>query len=94
MRRLPVSWTPVCVASASERKGETTDERDAEGVVKWFNRARGHGPISCENGGDLFVHLREIQDEGFKTPDEGQKVTFDVTQAESGKIRVGNVRKV
>ena len=66
----------------------------AEGTVKWFNAAKGYGFISREDGDELFVHIREIQDEGFKTLDEGQKVTFDVTQGQNGKMQASNVRKV
>jgi CspA family cold shock protein len=66
----------------------------AEGTVKWSNAAKGYGFISREDGDDLFVHFREIQDEGFKTLDEGQKVTFDVTQGQNGKMQASNVRKV
>ena len=66
----------------------------AEGTVKWFNAAKGYGFISREDGDDLFVHFREIQDEGFKTLDEGQKVMFDVTQGQNGKMQASNVRKV
>ena len=66
----------------------------AEGTVKWFNAAKGYGSISREDGDDLFVHFREIQDEGFKTLDEGQKVSFDVTQGQNGKMQASNVRKV
>lgn len=66
----------------------------AEGTVKWFNAAKGYGFISREDGDDLFVHFREIQEEGFKSLDEGQKVTFDVTQGQNGKMQASNVRKV
>ena len=66
----------------------------AEGTVKWFNAAKGYGFISREDGDDLFVHFREIQEEGFSTLDEGQRVSFDVTQGQNGKIQASNVRKV
>jgi len=65
----------------------------AEGTVKWFNAAKGYGFISREDGDDLFVHFREIQEEGFKTLDEGQRVSFDVTQGQNGKMQASNVRK-
>jgi CspA family cold shock protein len=66
----------------------------AEGTVKWFNAAKGYGFISRADGDDLFVHFREIQEEGFKTLDEGQRVTFDVTQGQNGKMQASNVRKI
>ena len=54
----------------------------AEGTVKWFNAAKGYGFISREDGDDLFVHFREIQADGFRTLDEGDRVTFDVTEGQ------------
>ena len=66
----------------------------AEGTVKGFNAAQGYGFISREDGDDLFVHFREIQSEGFRTLDEGDHVTFDVTEGQNGKMQASNVRKV
>jgi CspA family cold shock protein len=54
------------------------------GTVKWFNDAKGFGFISRENGEDVFVHFRAIQSQGFKSLQEGQKVTFTVTQGQKG----------
>jgi CspA family cold shock protein len=65
----------------------------AEGTVKWFNAAKGYGFISREDGDDLFVHFREIQADGFRTLDEGDRVTFDVTEGQNGKMQASNVRK-
>lgn len=56
----------------------------SEGTVKWFNDGKGFGFIEQENGPDVFVHFSEIQDEGFKTLEEGQKVTFGVSQGQKG----------
>ncbi len=66
----------------------------AEGTVKWFSAAKGYGFISREDGDDLFVHFREIQGEGFKSLDEGQRVEFEVTTGQSGKLQASNVRKL
>ncbi len=49
-----------------------------QGTVKWFNAEKGFGFIERENGDDVFVHFSAIQSDGFKSLDEGQKVTFDV----------------
>ncbi len=54
------------------------------GTVKWFNDAKGFGFITPENGADLFVHFRSIQGSGFKTLQEGQRVSFIVTQGQKG----------
>ena len=63
----------------------------AEGTVKWFNPDKGYGFISREDGEDLFVHFSEIQVEGFKTLEEGQAVTFEVTTGQNGKLQASKV---
>ncbi|GLQ76403.1 cold-shock protein [Vibrio sp. vnigr-6D03] len=61
------------------------------GSVKWFNEEKGFGFISQDNGGaDVFVHFRAIASEGFKTLNEGQKVTFEVEQGQKG-LQAANV---
>ena len=60
------------------------------GTVKWFNDAKGFGFISRENGPDLFVHFRAITGSGFRTLQEGQRVSFDVKQGPKG-LQAGNV---
>ncbi|MED1203718.1 cold-shock protein [Heyndrickxia acidicola] len=62
------------------------------GTVKWFNAEKGFGFIERESGDDVFVHFSAIQGEGFKTLEEGQKVTFDVEQGARGPQAV-NVQK-
>ena len=54
------------------------------GTVKWFNDAKGFGFISRDNGPDVFVHFRAIQGSGFRTLQEGQKVSFRVVQGQKG----------
>ncbi len=54
------------------------------GTVKWFNDAKGFGFITQDGGPDLFVHFRSIQGTGFKSLQEGQKVTFKVVQGQKG----------
>jgi cold shock protein len=56
-----------------------------EGTVKWFNPDKGYGFITPESGGeDLFVHFSAIQTQGFKTLEEGQRVSFQVTEGQKG----------
>ena len=64
------------------------------GTVKWFNESKGFGFISNNDGsGDVFVHFSAIQDAGFKSLAEGQKVTYDteVDSRDSKKMRAINV---
>lgn len=64
----------------------------AEGTVKWFNSEKGYGFIEREGGGDLFVHFSEIQGEGFRSLDEGQKVSFVEAAGKNGKQQATQVR--
>ena len=56
-----------------------------KGAVKWFNSEKGFGFIkNNESGEDVFVHFTGIVSEGFRTLDEGQEVTFDITEGNRG----------
>jgi cold shock protein len=55
------------------------------GTVKWFNGEKGYGFITPESGADLFVHYSEIQANGFRTLNEGDKVEFEITDGKKGK---------
>ena len=61
-------------------------------TVKWFNNDKGYGFISRESGDDVFVHFSAIQGEGFKSLDEGQKVSFDVEEGDRGLQAVNVVK--
>ncbi|HDG2572783.1 TPA: cold-shock protein [Staphylococcus aureus] len=63
------------------------------GTVKWFNAEKGFGFIEQENGGDVFVHFSSIASDGYKTLEEGQKVTFEITEGQRGDQAV-NVQTV
>ncbi len=56
----------------------------AEGQVKWFNDQKGYGFIAADNGKELFVHHSAIEGEGFKSLDEGQRVSFDEEKGTKG----------
>ena len=56
----------------------------SNGTVKWFNATKGYGFITTEEGSDVFVHCSAIQGEGCKARDEGQKVSFEITQGTKG----------
>ncbi|MBQ3396464.1 MAG: cold-shock protein [Synergistaceae bacterium] len=65
----------------------------AQGTVKWFNESKGYGFITADEGKDVFVHFSAIQGEGFKTLNEGQKVSFDIVNGEKGP-QAANVVKL
>ena len=66
----------------------------ASGTVKWFNDAKGFGFITPDDGGeDLFAHFSEVKAEGFKTLQEGQKVSFEVKQGPKGK-QAANIQPI
>ncbi len=56
----------------------------AEGTVKWFNDSKGFGFIEQDGGKDVFVHHTAIQGNGFKSLEEGARVSFDVTDGPKG----------
>ena len=63
------------------------------GKVKWFSAEKGYGFIEREDGDDVFVHVSAIQDEGFKTLNEGQAVEFDIVEGARGP-QASNVVKM
>src|ERR1700730_12717084 len=66
----------------------------ATGTVKWFNDAKGFGFITPDDGGeDLFAHFSEVRAEGFKSLQEGQKVSFEVKQGPKGK-QASNIQPI
>ncbi|HEM4854846.1 TPA: cold-shock protein, partial [Streptococcus suis] len=62
-------------------------------TVKWFNAEKGFGFIAQENGPDVFAHFSEIQSNGFKSLEDGQKVTFEVEQGQRG-LQATNITKI
>ncbi|MDE3082000.1 MAG: cold-shock protein [Acidobacteriota bacterium] len=65
----------------------------AQGTVKFFNADKGFGFISREQGDDVFVHFSNIQGEGYKNLEEGQRVEFDTAPGKKGE-EAQNVRVI
>ena len=64
-----------------------------KGTVKWFNAEKGFGFITVDDGDDVFVHFSAIQGDGFKSLEEGQKASFDITQGNRGQ-QASNVNRI
>ncbi len=72
-----------CWSEASEEKGGL--RHMAQGTVRRFNEQKGYGFISPDHGGgDVFVHYSDIEGAGFRSLEEGEKVTYEVTQGRKG----------
>jgi CspA family cold shock protein len=63
------------------------------GTVKWFNGEKGFGFITGEDGSDVFAHFSQINAEGYKSLEEGQKVSYDVVEGPKGP-QASNITKL
>ena len=64
-----------------------------KGTVKWFNGAKGYGFIQRSTGEDVFVHFSAIQENGYRSLNEGETVEFDLTKGPKG-FQAANVQRV
>ncbi|MFL0195037.1 cold-shock protein [Clostridium sp. WILCCON 0269] len=55
-----------------------------KGTVKWFNESKGFGFITGEDGNDIFAHFSQINGDGYKSLEEGQKVSYDEGKGRKG----------
>jgi len=65
----------------------------ANGTVKWFNKEKGYGFITTDEGNDVFVHFSQIEKDGFKSLEEGENVSFNVVDGDKGP-QAENVKSV
>ena len=63
------------------------------GTVKWFNAEKGYGFITSDAGQDVFAHYSAIEGDGFKALEEGQKVSFEITEGNRGP-QASNITKL
>lgn len=95
-----VSWRSFERSLVSGRTGDRTrpsgrpdkEELVATGTVKWFNAEKGYGFIAQDGGPDVFVHFNAIEGGGYKTLNENERVTFEITTGPKGPNAV-NVRR-
>jgi len=65
-----------------------------QGTVKWFSAEKGYGFIEQESGDDVFVHFSAIQEDGYRTLNEGQKVEFEIVEGDRGPQAANVTRSV
>ena len=64
----------------------------ATGTVKWFNANKGFGFIQPEDGSkDIFLHVSAVESAGLRSPDEGQKVEYELESGRDGRSSAGNL---
>ena len=92
-RQPAIPLSPAAILLSRNSKTIETGNTMEQGIVKWFNDAKGYGFISRQSGDDVFVHFSAIQAGGFRSLQEGQIVQFDVAKGAKG-FQAENVRAV
>ncbi|WP_423363670.1 cold-shock protein [Mycoplasma sp. P36-A1] len=62
------------------------------GKVLWFNATKGYGFIEAENGQKVFAHFSQIKEDGYKTLEENEDVTFEIVETDKG-LQANDIRK-
>jgi CspA family cold shock protein len=91
-RGVPVSGTNKKRRENSSRYRERSFFVREKGTVKWFNGAKGYGFIQRSTGEDVFVHFSAIQENGYRTLNEGETVEFDLLEGPKG-FQAANVSR-
>jgi CspA family cold shock protein len=87
--RTPTGGTTQLQQCSNDRKEFTVSDRE-KGTVKWFNGAKGYGFIQRTSGEDVFVHFSAIQENGYRTLNEGETVEYDLMTGPKG-LQASNV---
>jgi CspA family cold shock protein len=66
----------------------------SNGTIKWFNATKGYGFIQPEDGSkDVFLHISDVERSGIGTPQEGDKIEYDLQRGQQGKMSATNIRR-
>lgn len=90
---LDVFWIDGLNFEILDKEKENINMKN-KGVVKWFNKEKGFGFITKEDGKDIFVHYKNLNMDGYKLLNECQKVEFDIETDNDNRIKAVNVTVV
>lgn len=93
LKRVPIQQESVFISDSGIVGRRILEAYQMEGKIKWFNSSKGYGFIGCENGPDVFVHYSGIVGDGYRTLQEGDRVSFELVQGPKGP-QAANVVKV
>jgi cold shock protein len=83
---------PAQAAGLNPKRGERSSVVKEKGTVKWFNGAKGYGFIQRSTGEDVFVHFSAIQENGYRTLNEGDTVEFELLKGPKGFLAANVLR--